>query len=842
VTRINTLRKSSLLGRAALVALAVGACNAALAGEADSDQPSETIVVTGTKFNTDAAPAKASLDTTEPQTIINKSYIENFTPPTADYVTILAIVPGMTGGDPNGPGLSDGGAKNTLRGLGDGNFAMQYDGIPFGDTNGPTHHNISYFPASTIGSAVVDRGPGNAGNLGASTYGGTVKLFSPSLTDDPHAMGAFSYGSFGTQLEVATLQSGKIDWLGDTKILVNVQGLDSDGALTYQDVRERNYLIKSETPIGSDWKLTLFADYSYLKEHLDDNNGLTPAQVGAFGKNFALQLNNASLPTFQPYNWTNKATDSDYIRLQGDLTRTTHLDNTSYTYAYWNHTFSPNAQTQEGCTASTATTPCVNGLTNDDTLAGTKQKTWYFLNPTTGLINTGRAAPGTDLLAYDKVNEYRVFGDIIRLSQDYDFGWLSGQVRVGAWLEEQTTHRYKYMFDMNACAADNVDPWNVGLAQAAALCGIGPKAGSTVNVEGGKYAFNGNQGYAKDDEYSGWQQYQPFLEVDIKPIEDLTLTPGVKYVHWNHDVNAQVAQGSLCGVSVSCPGFNTPGQPFQQSFVTTDTLPFFQANYKIRSNWSTYFEYAKGIYVPDVTAFENAAPVQSGSFPNPELTTNYQWGTVYYADQFTFDGDIYVISIANNYITSTDSHGDTFYVNGGKALYRGIEGEGTYAFDKVGDVDLHGLSIFANGALMDSKQTGGSAVSGNIPEIYAGKWQPNAPRWTFAGGVLFKRDDWKFAVIDKVVGAQFSDQVNSSAGRLPSYNNVNLTAGYVFGNLETSINIDNLLNSRSVINISPGDASDANGNKTVAAFTPSSQSQYFFQAPRSVMGTMKVAF
>ena len=31
----------------------------------------------------------------------------------------------MTGMDINGPGLSDGGVKNTLRGLPDGNFGMQ---------------------------------------------------------------------------------------------------------------------------------------------------------------------------------------------------------------------------------------------------------------------------------------------------------------------------------------------------------------------------------------------------------------------------------------------------------------------------------------------------------------------------------------------------------------------------------------------------------------------------------------------------------------------------------------------------------------------------------------------
>ena len=77
----------------------------------------ETVVVSGTAFDPDTAPAKASLDAMQPQTIIGKSYIEDSVSETADYTTILAIAPGLTGFDVNGPGLSDGGVKNTMRGL-----------------------------------------------------------------------------------------------------------------------------------------------------------------------------------------------------------------------------------------------------------------------------------------------------------------------------------------------------------------------------------------------------------------------------------------------------------------------------------------------------------------------------------------------------------------------------------------------------------------------------------------------------------------------------------------------------------------------------------------------------
>ena len=115
----------------------------------------------------------------------------------------------MSGQDINGPGLSDGNVKNTLRGQPDGNFVMQYDGIPFGDTNGPSHHSESYFPGVTIGTIDVDRGPGNAGNMGAATFGGTVKLFSEVLTPDTHASRpAATYASFGTESFNLNTQTG----------------------------------------------------------------------------------------------------------------------------------------------------------------------------------------------------------------------------------------------------------------------------------------------------------------------------------------------------------------------------------------------------------------------------------------------------------------------------------------------------------------------------------------------------------------------------------------------------------------------------------------------------------
>jgi iron complex outermembrane recepter protein len=798
-------RKSVLLGCSAMAAVM-------LAGTAFADDTSapETVVVTGTRFNTDAAPAKASLETTEPQTIINRNYIENFLPPQADYVSILAIVPGLTGGDPNGTGLSDGGPKNTLRGQPDGNFVQTYDGIPFGDTNGPTHHNISYFPASTIGSIIVDRGPGNAGTLGASTYGGSINFFSEGLTDDMRARAVASYGSFNTETGIANFQTGSMgtDGFGTIRAMTNLQYMHSDGALTNQDLFTNNVLLKVQDEINSHWTVTLFGNSSFLKENLDDNNGATPAQVAVYGKDFALQDSNPTLPTYTPYNYTSKHTDMDYMRLQGDQWGIK-VDNTTYSYAYWNHTFSPAAQTQ----------------TLADINADTSQGNWTATLPNgekaNGLLSpVNGPAPADGILAYTKENAYRVYGDILRLAEDYDLGWINGQIREGVWWETQATHRFRYYYDETECAADGIDPFDVGDAAAYAACG-------TDYLK--KSVLNGSNGYTTYDEHSDWNQYEPFIEVDIKALDDrLTITPGLKYIHWDRGVEAPVEAKNLCGIG---PGdnntnaasgcTNAPGEPYTAGYITRDTLPFLEMNYKLEPSWSMYFQYAKGIYVPDISTFEQSHP--TNQFPAPETTTNYQFGTVYYADQFTFDADVYYIPIHNNYATVTCAapfQSDDCYVNTGTAVYQGLEGEGTYAFDELFGLDVRGLSVFANGALMSSK-------SGSL-------WLPNAPMWTAAWGILYQSSQWKFGLIDKLVGPQYSDTADNKYYELHTYGDLSATAGYTlawqgYGSAELSLNVDNLLDSRKDTSITENGFVGSGGN-----VWQNSIDQYFFQSPRSI--------
>jgi iron complex outermembrane receptor protein len=788
---IHRLRNSAAC--LALLAAAVQLASPAAAQQLAANAPNtvsanmaaggiETVVVTGTAFDPDTAPAKASLDTTEPQTIINKSYIEDSVSETADYTTILAIAPGMTGIDVNGPGLSDGGVKNTMRGLPDGSFGMTFDGIPFGDTNGPSHHSESYFPATTIGSIAVERGPGNAGNLGAATYGGSVNLFSEALTSDTHARVSATAGSWGTSMFNGNYQTGDFA-LGSltNRVMVNLQDTNTAGYLTYQSSAAQNVLLKTQTELAPGWTLTAFANYNGLFQVLNDNSGATPAQLTTFGKDYALQITNPAAGSYAAYNHVHKKTDMDYLRLQGDVGGGFAIDDTAYTYAYVNKTLSTTSIQQ---TAANIAAGITQG--NGSIVGGVSFK--------------------NDVPGYTKQNAFRVWGNIFRASKDFDFGWLTGQLRAGVWWESSTSQRARSDYDATKCfASTNCNPWHDQTFADSRL------------VASNKSAALGG-GFFEYQEHSSWNQYQPFVELELHPLPDLTITPGFKYVEWEHNVNAVLEQKRV------------PVGPNVQSFTTYHDLPFATVNYKLQPSWSVYAQYAQGIYVPDISAFEQTTLTRV--LPQAQTTTNYQFGTVYYADNFTVDADIYYIGVNNNIVFQAcnlspifGSAGETCAINTGVATYKGIEGEGTYAFDG----DLEGLSVFLNGSLGSAKTQG--------------KWIKGAPMWTSASGIFYKMGIWKFSVIDKLVGQQYSDAGNTAFYKLGAYNNMDAKASVSWENLEFGLGISNVLNSRSLAAVGVNDKTPIGGS-SVNDITNrgSSLDQYYYQPSRGFQFTVKARF
>ena len=385
---------TTLRGGAALVAILWGSAAVAATPAADAEGPirnTDDIVVTATKVNA-ATPITASIATTEPQAIVSRSIIENSVPPTADFSDIILLTPGASSTSTgNGPGLTD--SKTTLRGFKDGQFNITYDGIPFGDSNDPTHHSTSYFPNGTFERIIVDRGPGRATDLGQASYGGNIHLISRETTERASLDVQDVYGSFNTFLQRVGVQSGAIAGLGGLKIVAVGEYKQTDGALSYESGWWTNGFAKAELPLGPSAKFSLLGSYNKSLFHQSDSGGgatcfapgaaglptVTPgevdqascstgSQVGAYGKSFGGVLPALAGATLWPsarrdWNWQNKTTDIEIARLQVDLTDTLSFDNKAYTYFYKNFTVS----------TEDSTTPCTGPVANPATMCSARR-------------------------------------------------------------------------------------------------------------------------------------------------------------------------------------------------------------------------------------------------------------------------------------------------------------------------------------------------------------------------------------------------------------------------------------------------------------------------------------
>ena len=746
----------ALMATAALTA-GVGLSGAAIAADAASDattgvsenpdygnRVSELTVTARGAVNN--GPTQAPLQATEPTSIITHAAIDQFVSQTADYSEVVLLSPSVSGISFNGPGLYE--AKTTLRGFQDGQYNITYDGIPFADTNDPTHHSTSFFPSSNIGAVAVERGPGAAGQLGQANFGGSINIFSPEVGHDFGGSEQVTYGSWNTFQTVSLLNTGDIAQLNGSRALFALSGLRSDGYLTNSGAYGLNIMTRAVVPLKDSWQLTLFATLNHTHVYQDDNNGATLAQVAQFGKNYALN----NIPNTNQYyliNQVNKHTDFEYVRLNGDITPATHLENTAYTYYYDNKTLSPQD---------------VTGTTTNVT------------HPTPSTTANGNI-PG-----YTKFNHYRVEGDILRVTQDLDFGTL----KTGVWLEHSGTHRSRYDWDLTASLTPTVPDFK-------------EKTGATITAPQ-------NINY---DQHSSWDQIQPFVDFDWRVTPSLTITPGFKYLHFTRHVWGPFNQGTRNGNAYS-DTFNKP-------------LYFATANYKVMDNWSTYFQFATGFLEPPLSVLQTNNPNVTAL--KPQETRNYQVGTVFQSSRLTFDADVYYITF-DNLISSAPcggtitncATGDTVFFNVPGAVYKGIEGQ--VSFEVIPHVNL-----FANGSVNSAKS--------EVTKLQIA----GAPSSTAAIGVLYREGPWSFSVIDKYVGQNHAvDAPDTSAVSLATYNaytikayyNTDLKIVYNFGAWRLEGALFNLFDSQQVTKISAG--------KTVAA------DQYYFQPGRSFQLSAKVNF
>ncbi len=828
-------RRARLLATAALTLL-VAAPAVAAAPAADTDaqrtpiRNADDIIVTTTRVNAET-PITSSVQTFEPQSIVSRTIIENSVPPTADISDIILLTPGASGtSNGNGPGLSE--SKTVLRGFQDGEYNITYDGIPFGDSNNPTHHSTAYFPSGTYERIIVDRGPGSATDLGQASYGGNVHLVSRELSDHAGIEAEGSYGSYNTQLYRGTAQTGTLERFGGLRVIGVGEYKRTDGALTGSRAYFYNLFAKLELPLGPDAKFSLLGSYNNNFYNQSDSNGVTcnlrqggtgvnalfangsvsqatcdpNSQVGRYGTGFGLvDINDprfANTPfanARSDYSWTRKVTDFEIARLQVNLTDNLSFDNKAYTFFYKNFTFS-SANTIATCTGVLTPNTCGGMSTRVPAPGATINSAGNYTAYTTTAGN---------IAGYTKLNQYRNWGDVAVVN------WTTpiGIAHVGLWYERSESHRLRYNYDITrAYAAGAISNGVFDVAAASAFYNYS-QTNTATNTQ-----LNGQPVpvYVNYDEFTSWDQIQAFGEFQFKLLDDrLTITPGFKYGRFTRQINTPIAaQTSRVGIAT------------QNTY--NPRLPYLTVNFLIQPHWSVYAQFAKGFLIPALSASLEVVGLNPSAprTPQPTKTTNYQIGTVYAGDRLNIDFDAYYIKLSNT--TVCDPVLQTCTQFGPTSTYKGIEGLVSYLV-------MPGLTLIANGSLSRS------SVDTDLHQ-----WVQQAPNYTGLLGAVYRNERFKLSYLHKFTGKQYADAqvgflnpttLNGSpvaGGGL--YNQVPIHS-YSLGTLAGSVTIGPVEIGATVYNVF-----NNNPVTKVSGATNAATAQYFFQPRRSYQLQLKARF
>jgi len=546
----------------------------------------ETIVLAA-----ETAPMGNDLDATSAKTIISSAVIQNFMAPVADFAEVIQQAPGAFSLNPNGIGLGQG--KSFFRGFADGKYSMTFDGIPFEDTNDPTHHSWASFPSQWISSTEFDRSPGVPSTFGPSNFGGSINLRSPELQADPDIRGTFTYASFNTKLYSLDFESGQLGKEKKDSVLFNINAMTSDGYQTFNKQQRDAGYAKFQHRFSSRTTLSLYSGVVDIWNNTPNTTNPTRAQVAAFGNNYLLDstptcvaislncpvANGSPDPYYYGYNTYHVQTDFEYLAFASDLGDGWKFDTKAYTTRYWNKQFYQSGSTVNLSTASPSGVDKLNGYRHaGDTAILTKESKW-------GVFRTG--------MWYDwaYTDRYQIPSNIIT-QVDTPFG------NFHEHFVTQTFHPFAEY------------EWHAT-----------PRLVVTAGIKAGDYKMSLNQ-------------YQ-----DVKTVlclgGTLTTFPATAGI-W---AGAKNCVGGAAFVSHS-GNYNT-------------WLPTLTARYRVWQQWSVYGEFAEGNTIPPSSVFD----VAGGNVltpPKPTVAKTYQAGSVLKKNRWTLDLDAYYIHFQNAYANYLD--------------------------------------------------------------------------------------------------------------------------------------------------------------------------------------------
>jgi iron complex outermembrane receptor protein len=744
------------------------------------------------------APMDGLLEARSARTEVTPIFIQNFTSPMADFGELVEMAPGTFSLSTNGIGLGQ--DKTYFRGFPDGDYDIDFDGVPFYDTNTPTHHTWAFFPDPWTGSVDFDRSPGTASTIGPTPFGGSIHLLSPDMSNAPVIQGSVSYGSFNTELYDLTVDSGAFGGK-KSNFLVDVQHMQSKGYESDNFQNRNAGMLKYVYKFSENNVLTGFSGVVWLDANTPNNNP-TRAQISTYGYNFlntsdfnSAEIVPAGSTTAVPGTCVSQAnclfplnykfytyhvpTDFEYLDWSKQWAHGWQTDFKPYTLSYYNAQYYDN--------------PAIN---SDGLTFGTTAKT----------------APVSAFSAVDKLNSYRKYGETATVSQVSKYGIF----RTGLWYEWANTNRYQIPSD----PLNRVDALLPNFHE--------------------RFYTN---------------SYQPFAEYEYHVTQRLTVTAGFKYSYFNQNLTQDQDNGKTVGclggtlstgptvtkANVVCIG-GAPSTNHSAGY--SSYLPSFDANYHFLTNWSVYGQFGEGTIIPPSGVFD----VAGGNVlttPKPTAVWTYQAGTVLKLKQVTLNADMYFSRFQNTFTAIPDSNNTSEfdYVTSGDSVTKGVEAEANVYI-------THGLSFYVNGTAGKARYVSPTVINSkgaSIPNVNYGLWVANTPSNTEAFGLTYQQKHFDFGIFDKRVGAMWNDLSLASGAvanqviPINSFNTTNVYLNFVLRNssrwsqTKFRFSVNNVLNSRGIV----GDQQAANAK---AVYAPGAADLLTLLPGRSLTLTISPAF
>ncbi len=698
-----------------------------------------------------SAPSGGFVEERSAQSIVSNKYIENFTSPMADFGELVQIVPGAFTTSSNGIGLGQ--SKTYFRGFPDGDYDIDFDGIPVYDTNSPTHHSWAFFPVQWIGGVDFDRSPGSASTYGPTPFGGSIHFLSKPLTSELDIRGGVSYGTWNSKIYDGEFNSGLFGMFGrapKSNLYIDVHHLTSDGYQTF------NYNLRSAGSILYQYQfspktvLTGFSGVVHLNSNgpnisstrcmlygvsaaynctsPDTANGLLPF-TGA-GIKFLMTNNSDPTSWFNyQYNAYQVPTDVEYVGLKSDMAKGWYLDVKGYTLNYDNGELYSNASPITEVTQAAA-------LANPSLVPGTYVtggKAYYdgvAITPCdVYVVKKGVSAIPCGI---DKYNSYRKYGETLLVTKTFSFGVF----RTGMWYEWAKTNRHQV-------PSDPLNNW-------------------------------ADQPLPKFNESFWTNSYQPYAEFEWHATPKLFITAGGKLSGYTFDILHHADDGATVGLlTPAC--IAAPTSPCSATVSDTasllDVLPSLDMNYRIHGNFSVYGQASTGSVVPPSSIWDyNHTP--STTSPNPQLpltpkqqhATTYQFGTVYKGQWFTLDADVYHIHFDNSYSSTTDlntadsTYGDAVYYLQPSSITKGAEFESTFVLRP-------GLNLYLNATAgtayysgeLNANTTSSAVASPIFESAPGGLWVAQTPSDTEMQGLTYDKQGFDLGLFNKRIGEERLD-------------------------------------------------------------------------------------